>query len=131
MRVVLDTNVLVSGLMKPTGPPGLLMDLALAGALVALHDGRVLGEYREVRVRPELGLNPESVAKLLEAIEKDGEAVVCTPAGVQLPDPDDQAFLEVALSGHADALVTGNRKHFPDGCGIAVLSPRELLERLA
>jgi len=49
---------------------------------------------------------------------------------VQLPDADDLPFIDVALSGKADALVTGNARHFPKGLGVVVLSPRDLLQRL-
>lgn len=51
------------------------------------------------------------------------------PLGVTLPDPDDEKFLEVAVSAGSSALVTGNLRHYPADRrqGMAVLMPREFL----
>ncbi|MGB9867618.1 MAG: PIN domain-containing protein [Bacillota bacterium] len=62
----------------------------------------------------------------------EGQAVVVLPLKIALPDPDDLMFLEVAVGTGVDAIVTGNKKHFPAGCysGIPVVSPAELLSLL-
>jgi len=67
--------------------------------------------------------------EVLRQFEADGELVAASASTAQLPDADDLPFLEVALSGNADALVTGNARHFPEGLGVVVLSPRALLQR--
>lgn len=66
---------------------------------------------------------------LLDFFRSEGVAVVAPPLKVELPDPDDLMFVEVALASQADAIVTGNKKHFPaESCGgILVVSPAELL----
>jgi predicted nucleic acid-binding protein len=66
---------------------------------------------------------------MLYALQTLGESVVPVPSEIALPDPDDRAFLEVALSGDADALVAGNHRHFP-AAAVAVLSPAQLLAML-
>ena len=132
MRIVLDTNVLVSGLWSPFGPPGEIVGLVAAGALPLLLDERILGEYREVLARRGFGFDPDMVESLLLQVEATGEFVVARPLPERLPDPDDESFLEVALAAHADFLVTGNLRHFPGRLrqGVAVVSPREFIEAL-
>ena len=76
----------------------------------------------------------EDVGAVIEGIEWSGEAVFARPLPVELPDPDDLPFLEVAAAASADALVTGNLRHYravPGGHDLRVLSPRDLLDRLA
>jgi len=131
MRIVLDTNVLVAGLLSEEGPPGWILDLILAGDLEPVFDDRILAEYREVLSRPELGLSKQPVAALFEALERFGMNVTVPPWNHPLPDPDDEPFL--AVSGHANAvLVTGNLKHYPAEArgGVTVLPPRQFLDYL-
>lgn len=132
MRIVLDTNVLVSGLWSPFGPPGKIVGLVAAGALPLLLEERILWEYREVLARREFGFDAGRVDSLLAQIEAAGEFVLAPPLAAPLPDPKDEAFLEVALAGSADFLVTGNLRHFPARLrqGIAVVSPRGFVEAL-
>jgi putative PIN family toxin of toxin-antitoxin system len=129
-RIVLDTNVLVSAFLNPSGAPAQVLTLLLAGELRLLFDERILAEYAEVLARPRFDLGPTDVAEAVRQLEADGERVVASPSTAQLADEDDLPFLEVALSGKADALVTGNARHFPEGLGVVVLSPRALLQRL-
>jgi putative PIN family toxin of toxin-antitoxin system len=129
-RIVLDTNVLVSAFLNPTGAPAQVLTLLMAGELKLLFDERILAEYAEVLARPRFGLDPTDVADVARQLEADGERVVASPSTAQLADEDDLPFLEVALSGKADALVTGNARHFPEGLGVVVLSPRALLQQL-
>jgi putative PIN family toxin of toxin-antitoxin system len=130
MKIVLDTNVLVSGLLQPFGPSGQIVRLVASGELVLCHDPRILAEYREVLFREKFRFDPERVEALLDQIRAGGIPVMARPLGVRLPDPDDEPFLEIALAGGAQCLVTGNSKHFPiEGRqGAQVLSPREFIE---
>lgn len=129
MRVVLDTNVLVSGLLSESGVPGWIVDLVLSGELEPAVDERVLGEYREVLARPELELPQDEVRTLLAALERLSVRRTPSPWPHPLPDPDDEPFLAVAAAAEA-VLVTGNLRHFPETAreGVQVLSPREMLE---
>jgi putative PIN family toxin of toxin-antitoxin system len=130
MLVVLDTNVLVSALLSPFGPPARVLDLALSGEIRLAYDDRVMAEYREVLARPKLGFSPEDVADVLAFLEADGEPVTALPLSCELPDADDLPFLEVAA--HAEAtLVTGNTAHYPASFrgAVVVLTPAEFLNR--
>ncbi len=128
---MLDTNVLVSALLRPDGPPGQILDMALAGVLVPILDDRVFAEYRDVLRRPRFGFPGPDVDTLLEFFEVVGVRVSAPPVGARVPDASDLPFLEVAVAGGAAALITGNARHFPDattvGLGIRVLSPAAFL----
>ena len=118
MRVVLDTNVIVSGLLAPAGPPGRVLDLLSSKRIVALYDDRMLSEYRKVLPRPGLRLSADVVGATLDFIQREGVLVSAPPLRIDLPDPDDRAFIEVAVEGRAVALVTGNIRHFAAACAL-------------
>jgi putative PIN family toxin of toxin-antitoxin system len=130
LRIVLDTNVLVSGLLSPFGPPGEIVRMVSAGAIHLCLDARLLAEYEEVLLRPRFGLDPDAVATLLDYVDGTSEKVASTPLSERLPDADDEAFLEVAVASGAEYLVTGNLVHFPaQACaGVSVVSPAVFIE---
>ncbi len=130
MRIVLDTNVLVSGLLSPFGPPGDIVRLIAAGEVRVCYDARIMDEYREVLSRPVFRIAAGRVESLLHQIAADGLLVAARPLAVPLPDPDDEAFLAVALAGSARCLVAGNLRHYPQPVrrGMPVLSPRDFLD---
>lgn len=130
MRIVLDTNVLVAGLLSPFGPCGEIVRMVSSGELTLCFDARVLTEYREVLARPKFRFEPQGVAALLDQIEQAGETVAPSPLRHLLPDPDDEAFLAVAVSSGVEALVTGNLSHFPPAVreGVRVHAPSDFLE---
>jgi putative PIN family toxin of toxin-antitoxin system len=113
VRIVLDTNVLVSGLLNPYGTCGGIVGLLMAGRVAPCADARILVEYANVLRRPELSIDPVRAAAVLDYIANVAEMHAGTPLRVPLPDPDDSAFLEVALASGADCLVTGNLRHSP------------------
>ena len=129
MNIVLDTNVLVSALLSPFHAPGRILDLLLTGKVRLVYDDRILAEDRAVLLRPKFGFDRRSVEELLDECAKSGLPVAAPPLKLNLPDPTDTAFAEVAAAAEA-SLVTGNGRHFPaEGCaGITVLSPAAFLE---
>jgi uncharacterized protein len=129
MNVVIDTNVLVAGLLSPFGACAKIIHMVSAGELTLSFDARILSEYNEVLRRPRFGFEEEKIAALLDYIIYRGRIVASSPLQHSLPDPDDEPFLEVALAGQAGCLVTGNLKHFPaERCQNAnILSPNEFL----
>ncbi len=131
MRIVLDTNVLVSGLLSPFGPPGEIVRLVSSGLIEACLDARISAEYRDVLARPRFGFDQDDVGSLLDYLESNADTVAAEPLATRLPDADDEPFLEVALASGADCLVTGNLSHYPAAAraGVPVLSPAELIER--
>ena len=130
MRVVVDTNVLVFGLLTPFGPPGTIVRLIVAGRLNLCYDARIVAEYTDVLRRPSIPFAPDEIAALTAQIEATGVLSSPTPLAERLPDPDDEPFLEVAIAEEAEFLVTGNGGHFPPDCrcGVRVVSPREFID---
>ena len=127
MRVVLDTNVLVSGLLTPFGTCGDIVRMLTSGEVTLCVDARILLEYSEVLHRPRFGIAPKKADIVMEYIRHSSETHAAVRQDKSLPDADDNAFLEVALAARAACLVTGNLKHFPLPCrvGVRVLSPKE------
>jgi putative PIN family toxin of toxin-antitoxin system len=130
MIIVLDTNVVVSGILKPHSKSAVILRLAAEGTVRLAYDLRLLSEYRDVLTRRAFNFTPEEVDSFLTQVEKEGLLVSGKPLKVHLPDPDDEPFLEVALAGKVRALVTGNKRHFPRShcSGVEVLSPPEFLD---
>ncbi|MCM2264639.1 MAG: putative toxin-antitoxin system toxin component, PIN family [Desulfuromonadales bacterium] len=129
MKIVLDTNVLVAGLLSPFGPCGEIVRMVSSGELTLALDARILTEYQEVLARPKFKFDQDKVAAILDLIEHRGVTVAASPLIQPLPDPDDEPFLAIAITARVACLVTGNHVHFPvEFCqGAAVLSPSEFL----
>ena len=127
MKIVVDTNVLVSALIRAEGIPARILDVILSGQVTIVLDHRIYAEYQDVLLRPEFGFAPEPVDNLLDFLLQSGERVYTITASVALPDASDGKFLEVAIGGSAEFLVTGNLRHFParQRHGVRVVSPRE------
>ena len=117
MRVVVDTNVLVSALLNPRGTPASVLHVVLEERVTVCYDTRVLAEYEEVLNRREFAFEPQEVRGLIQLVRETGMPVSAIPAGVRLSDPDDVAFAEVSISAKADFLITGNLNHFPQRFG--------------
>ena len=133
MRIVLDTNVLVSALLVQGSIPDRVLETVLAGRTRLIVDGRIMREYRAVLGRPEFEFASEQVDDLLALFERS-EQIIADPLPIALTDESDRPFIEVAACGGADALVTGNRKHFQLRSGridVPLLSPRAYLDLLA
>lgn len=128
MLVVLDTNILVSALLSPFGPPARVLDMVLSGDRRAAFDDRLLAEYREALTRPKFSFAPEEVAVVLAYLDADGEPVTARPLPCELPDPDDLPFLEVAAQAEA-VLITGNTAHYPETMrgGVRVIAPGDFV----
>ena len=129
MKVVIDTNVIVSGLLKPFSPSGEIIRMVADGKIQICYDARILLEYDQVLRREKFGLDLSLVAILMDLIKEMGYCATGSPLKVRLPDPADEMFLEVACDAQCRILVTGNGKHFPQkACGnIKVLTPMEFL----
>jgi putative PIN family toxin of toxin-antitoxin system len=130
VKIVLDTNVLVSGLLSPFGMPAEIVRMVSIGALDLCYDVRILTEYRQVLLRSKFSFAQHHVEALLDQIEAGGHLVGAHPLPDALPDPDDEVFLAVALAGQALCLVTGNLRHYPlkSRQGMRVVSPAQFLE---
>ena len=129
MRLVFDTNVFVSALLTPGGTSDRAVRAATASGATLLYDARMLAEYSAVLSRAKFRavIAPSARDRLLAALVSTGERVEAHSHDLHLPDPDDVPFLQVALTGRADALVTGNSRHFQPSHGVAIVSPSGLL----
>lgn len=131
MRIVLNTNVLMSGMLQAHGASGEIVRRVAFGDLSFAFDARILTKYEEVLGRPKLRLERHRVVALIEQIRARGLIVAALPLGLDLDDPDDEAFVEVAAAAQVACLATGNLKHFRTVRvpGLAVLSPRAFVAR--
>lgn len=130
MRIVLDTNVLVSGLLSPFGPPGEIVRMVSSGQITLGLDARILSEYADVLLRPRFAFDDDAVGALLDYVVFRGTMAAASPLPDRLPDPDDEPFLEVACACEAAFLVTGNLSHYPAALrqGVSIVSPAAFIE---
>lgn len=130
MKVVLDTNVLVSGLLNPYGVPGEIVRMIGTPRITLCVDARILAEYEEVINRPRFQIDPRKAREFMDCLHHASEVHPAAPLTLSLPDGDDEPFLAVAISAKADCLVTGNRKHYPEKHrrGIKVITPSDFIK---
>lgn len=113
MRVVLDTNVLLSACWTPGGLEAQVVEMAIAGDLTACISPPVLAEYRDVLFRDKFAALRGRAIAILTNLEHKAFAV--EPAGAirASSDEDDNRFLECAAAAQAEYLITGNLRHYP------------------
>lgn len=126
---VIDTNVVISSMLKHSSLPGQVMDLAVAGKIVPLLNDEILAEYKDVLSRNNFGFDESIINDLLDLLKETGIFLERTDTEEDFPDPDDAVFYEIVMTARrvTDAyLVTGNIKHFP--VKPFVVTPREMLD---
>ncbi len=132
LRLVIDTNVLVSAAIKPSGLQRTVLLLALTKPARWYISRPVFEEYSEVLARPELRIRKGLRLQLLRLIRNRSHLVAPTWRLEIATDPDDNIFLECADVARADYLVTGNQKHFPRFWKkTKVITPREFISVVA
>jgi putative PIN family toxin of toxin-antitoxin system len=134
MRAVVDTNVIISGMITPDGAPAKIVNLIVAGELVLLADDRILAEYFDVIRRDYLSRYLSDIEKnaAIDFIDAKAERIVACRIVENLPDPGDIPFIETALSAGVP-FITGNKKHYPmtHCAGVEILSPQEFLSSIS
>ena len=131
IRVVIDTNILISALLQPENLPAAVLMLALSGEVQLCVSDAVFAEYDEVIRRPHLKRPSDVIEGTLQSIRKLGHWVKPGVKVEECSDPGDNVFLECAQAAEADYLVTGNKRHFPDRWKkTKVIGARELFELL-
>lgn len=128
LYAVIDTNVLISALLRWDSVPGAVLEQALVGSIVPLLSDEIMKEYEEVLRRKKFPFQKQDILTLTDGIRKRG--VFLDPAKIEenLPDPKDAVFYAVTMEarkGDDAYLVTGNTKHFP--LKPFVVTPREML----
>ena len=126
MKVVINTNVIVSALMNPNGVPARILALLLNGRVKVQYDNRIISEYIAVLSRKEFRFDPEIIRNLIGYFRSDEEYVNADIAQTQFADETDKKFYEVHKSGGAQYLITGNTRHFPKE--ESIVTPREFVE---
>src|SRR5579863_10341797 len=113
IRVVLDTNILISAVLSPQGPPAQVFLMTLLDPQTQLClSSDIYAEYEEVLRRPRLKRNTGEIEAALRAIHEGGFWVRPTQRVSACSDPDDDIFLECAQAAAAHFLVTGNLRDF-------------------
>jgi putative PIN family toxin of toxin-antitoxin system len=126
MRIVLDTNVLISGMINIEGTPAQIVNLLINGRITLLYDGRILKEYAEVLNRKKFGFKKSTIDPIMDYIRNEGEYITAEPTNKGFVDKDDKKFYEVAKTAKARCIVTGNMDHFPKE--EIVKSPKEFID---
>jgi len=140
--VVVDTNVWVSAVISPAGPPAKLRRAFLDGNFEALACSELIDEVLDVLQRPRIkdkyGILQTEIDEVGRVLKRFSTVVTPQPVAYGLRDPDDDYLLELAVAGAADVIVTGDGDlkgndelpSFLADKGIDVLSPRDFLSLL-
>ena len=129
---VIDTNVLVSAMLKWNSAPGNIMELAFDHVINPIYNEEIFAEYQNVLSRPKFKFPVNVIDDFLNAIRNVGVQIESEPLNMDLPDPKDTVFYEVTMEKRKTEeayLITGNMKHFPSVPFI--VTPREMLEIIA
>ncbi len=131
MKVVVDTNVIVSAMLTKGGLCHRLVKQVLEHEHWHISP-EVFDEYKEVLTRSEMGFATQDVLDLLDQILMCALQVQPQSASIKTTDSDDQMFLDLALAVMADVLVTGNKKDFPSRASLPfqILSPAEYFQKI-
>ena len=126
---VIDTNVVVSALLKEGSAPWQVLNEALNGCIIPVLNSDILNEYGEVLLRSKFGFSEQNVLRFITELPKRAIFINANPTDEKFPDPDDAVFYEVVMQAREKEnayLVTGNIKHFP--VKSFVVTPREMLD---
>jgi putative PIN family toxin of toxin-antitoxin system len=141
MRLVLDTDVVLSGLRSAVGASRVLLQAVEAGVVVPLVSVAMVIEYEAVLQRPEnraaTRLDGAEIEAFLDGLVARADNVMLDiNARGAIRDPDDEMFVAAAINGHAEAIVTFNVGDYAPidplvtGFGITVCRPGEVVRRL-
>lgn len=130
MLAVVDTNVLVSALLRPASPPGAVLQGIGQLRLTPVACAAIIAEYAGVLGRTRFGFDPADIRELLALIEQlavwvEVPSYTGTP---KLPDPADWPFIACALAAGCP-VITGNTRDFPAELGVKVMTAREWVDR--
>ena len=113
VRLVLDTNIIVSAALKESGFSRAALNIAIAQPTRLYVSKDILAEYTDVLHRPKLGISKGLRLQMLQFIKNRSYVVIPKYRLTACTDPKDNIFLECADAARADYLITGNQRHFP------------------
>lgn len=129
LRIVLDTNIVVSALLNPDGLPRIVLTVSVTRPARLYVSDDVLEEYKAVLARPRFAISRGSQLQFLQLLKMRARIVAPSRKLEVTRDPADNIFLECAEAAAADYLVTGNQRHFPTFWGkTKVISSREFVD---
>lgn len=136
MRAVVDTNVLVRAVIRPQGTVGPVLLRLRQGEYTLLYSRTLLEELTDVlnrpRIRDKYRLTDQNIQTVVALILLRGEGVTPTERIAACRDPKDDKFLEVAVAGEADVIVSGDEDLLilHPYAGIPIVPPSEFLQML-
>jgi uncharacterized protein len=113
LRLVVDTNIVVSAALKADGLQRTVLLLSLTKPARLYVSEAILAEYREVLARPKMDIRRGLQQQMLALIRSRSHLLRPSRRLQVASDPEDNKFLECADAARADYLVTGNLRHFP------------------
>lgn len=129
LRLVIDTNIIVSAALRPDGLQRTVLLLAITKPARLYISPAILAEYRAVLARPELGIRRGPRQQLMDLIRSKSRLVKPRRSIRAAADPDDDKFIECADAARADYLLTGNQRHFPKfWMRTKIISSREFID---
>ena len=126
---VIDTNVIVSSMLKHDSIPGEILDFVISKTIVPLLNKEIIDEYEDVLKRNKFGFDNDEVDSFIESIKANSIFLEREQTIEEFIDEDDIVFYEIVLSARntMDAfLITGNIKHYP--IRNYVVTPKEMIE---
>ena len=129
---ILDTNVLVSALLKTGSVPGQVLAEALKGDIIPVLNDEIIAEYEDVLNRPKFRFDRRTVRVFMDELKRRGVYADVGPIDEVIPDPKDVVFYAVLMEKRREEdtwLVTGSLRHFP--MRTYIVTPREMLDILS
>lgn len=136
MRAVLDANVILSALIRPTGPNGEILRRLDAGDFQMVYSPAWIEEITDILTRRRLAeryqIGPADVARIVDLVDRQGILVQPSRLIEVCRDPDDNFLLAAAGQGAADVVVSGDKDLLALGQfeGVAILTPTQFIARL-
>ena len=135
-RLVVDTNIIVSGLITSGTPPAKILDAVHNKKITLLISDEVLSEYLRVLEYPHIRkykkITDETISHLTALFINETERVEILTHITKSPDPDDDKFLSLAVKGQADFIITGDKADLlshKEISGIKIITAREAVEK--
>jgi len=127
MRLVLDTNVVISAFLNPGGKPSQILKMILGREAELCYNSEILYEYESVMLRPKFSskIDSDIIRRFINLIKSIGFSFHPTPGNAELPDESDRIFYDTA-KGSGSVLISGNIKHYPGESFI--MSPADFLK---
>lgn len=126
MKIVLDSNVFVSGITNPDSVSAEILKMLLNSDFVLLYDSKTLDEYKSLLKQSKFNFSKDVISSFIEFIENMGECISTKSVSAEITDEENKKFYEVSICGKSDYLITLNKNHYPDEKFI--VSPPEFIK---